>query len=142
PRQIISLLLPTRASCRSGGYWPRRESCSAGWECHRSHDRRWAGDLRQATATAQGRIPSNLASRGTSQSRHAAPAYALIVREIETAAHAVGWRWHVRKTRNPGDFDTAFPAMTKARVNAISPPADSMFCQYRARLVRLTANTR
>jgi len=32
--------------------------------------------------------------------------------------------------------------MTKARVNAIFIPADSMFYQYRARLVRLAANTR
>src|SRR5262249_4092560 len=58
------------------------------------------------------------------------------------AAHALGLQRHVMEIRNPGDFDNAFPAMTKARVNAIFIPADSMFCQYRARLVRLTANTR
>jgi len=44
--------------------------------------------------------------------------------------------------RNPGDFDNAFAAMTKAHANAIFIPADSMFYQYRARLVRLAANTR
>ena len=72
---------------------------------------------------------------------HAAPAYALVVREIETAARALGLQRHVMKIRNPGDFDNAFAAMTTARVNAIFIPADSMFYQYRARLVRLAANT-
>jgi putative ABC transport system substrate-binding protein len=73
---------------------------------------------------------------------HAAPAYALVVREVETAARALGLQRHVMEIRNPGDFDSAFAAMTKAHVNAIFIPADSMFYQYRIRLVRLAANTR
>jgi ABC-type uncharacterized transport system substrate-binding protein len=71
---------------------------------------------------------------------HAAPAYAL--REIETATRALGLQRHVIEIRNPGDFDNAFAAMTKAHANAIFIPADSMFYQYRTRLVRLAANTR
>jgi putative tryptophan/tyrosine transport system substrate-binding protein len=73
---------------------------------------------------------------------HAAPAYALVVREIETATRALGLQRHVMEIRNPGDFDNAFAAMTKAHANAIFIPADSMFYQYRTRLVRLAANTR
>ena len=64
------------------------------------------------------------------------------MQEIETAVRALGLQRHVMEIRNPGDFDNAFAAMTKARVNAIFIPADSMFYQYRARLVRLAANTR
>ena len=71
---------------------------------------------------------------------HAAPAYAL--REIETATRALGLQRHVMEIRNPDDFDNAFAAMTKAHANAIFIPADSMFYQYRARLVRLAAHTR
>ena len=73
---------------------------------------------------------------------HAAPAYALIVREIETATRALGLQRHVMEIRNPGDFDSAFAGMTKAHVDAIFIPADSMFYQYRTRLVQLAANTR
>jgi ABC-type uncharacterized transport system substrate-binding protein len=73
---------------------------------------------------------------------HAAPAYELVVREIEAATRALGLQRHVMEIRNPGDFDNAFAAMTKAHANAIFIPADSMFYQYRTRLVRLAANTR
>jgi len=73
---------------------------------------------------------------------HAAPAYALVVREIATATRALGLQRHVMEIRNPGDFDNAFAAMTKAHANAIFIPADSMFYQYRTQLVRLAANTR
>src|SRR5499425_406134 len=73
---------------------------------------------------------------------HAAPSYALVEREIATATRALGLQRHVMEIRNPGDFDNAFAAMTKAHANAIFIPADSMFYQYRTRLVRLAANTR
>src|SRR5262245_66134877 len=73
---------------------------------------------------------------------HAAPAYALVVREIATATRPLGLEGHVMELHNHGDFDNAFAAMTKAHTNDIFIPADSMFYQYRTRLVRLAANTR
>ena len=40
---------------------------------------------------------------------HAAPAYALIVREIETAVRALGLQRHVMEIRNPGTSTTPSP---------------------------------
>jgi putative ABC transport system substrate-binding protein len=72
----------------------------------------------------------------------AAPGYARILRETETATRALGLQRQIMEIRNSGDFDNVFAAMTTAHVNAIFIPADSMFYQHRTRLAQLAANTR
>ena len=72
----------------------------------------------------------------------AGPTYARAMREIDTAARALGLQQHVAIVRDPGDFDNAFANLTAARPDAIFVPIDSMFYQHRARLAQLAAKTR
>ena len=97
-------------------------------------------NLRQATATAQGRLPPSLASRGTGESSRSS-LYAYLARD-RSCDPCPGVAATVMEIRSPGDFDNAFAAMTTAHVNAIFIPADSMFYQHRTRLAQLAANTR
>jgi putative ABC transport system substrate-binding protein len=64
------------------------------------------------------------------------------MREIDTAARALGLQQHLAIVRDPGDFDNAFANLTAARPDAIFVPIDSMFYQHRARLAQLAAKTR
>jgi len=75
-------------------------------------------------------------------SNPANPGNALAMRDVKEAARSVGVQLHALHARGPGDFDGAFAAMAKQRVQALLVVADSLFVTHRARLATLEATYR
>jgi putative tryptophan/tyrosine transport system substrate-binding protein len=65
--------------------------------------------------------------------------HALIVREADVAAQALGVQLHLLEARGPEAFDSVFAAMTSAPAGALLVLGDPMFRQYRSRLAALAA---
>jgi putative ABC transport system substrate-binding protein len=70
------------------------------------------------------------------------PAHALMVREADVEARALGVQLHLVEARGPDAFDSAFAAMTSAHAGALLVLSDAMFFQHRRRLVELAATSR
>jgi len=70
------------------------------------------------------------------------PVAALMVREADVAAQALGVQLHLLAARGPDAFDSAFAAMTSAHAGALLILADPMFLQHRRRLAALAATSR
>jgi len=62
-----------------------------------------------------------------------------LLREAEAAAQSLGLQFLVVEARAPGDFDGAFSAMVRGRVDAALVVADGMFYSYGARMAGLAA---
>ena len=62
------------------------------------------------------------------------PGHALMVREADVMAQAVGVQLHFQEAHGPEAFDSAFMAMTKAPAGALLVLGDAMFLQHRRRL--------
>jgi putative ABC transport system substrate-binding protein len=75
-------------------------------------------------------------------SNPANPGNALAMGVVKEAAQSVGVQLHVLEARGPGDFDGAFAAMAKQRVQALLVVADSLFVAHRARLASLESKHR
>ena len=71
-----------------------------------------------------------------------APTALLGLKETETAAHAFGVTLQIQQVRHPGEFDGAYSAMARDRVQALIMLADLMFSQHRERLISLAATHR
>ena len=67
------------------------------------------------------------------------PVAALLVREADVAAQALGVQLHLVEARGPDAFDSAFAAMTSAHAGALLVLGDAMFMQHRRRLAELAA---
>jgi putative tryptophan/tyrosine transport system substrate-binding protein len=67
------------------------------------------------------------------------PANALLVREAEVAAQALGVQLHLVEAPGPEAFDSAFAAMTRAHAGALLVIGDRAFRQHRRRLAELAA---
>jgi putative ABC transport system substrate-binding protein len=65
-----------------------------------------------------------------------------ILNGVEVAAWALGVRLQVVEARGPADFDRAFSDMTKARADALTVLASTMFSVEQRRLVDLAAKNR
>ena len=70
------------------------------------------------------------------------PGHALTLGKANADAQALGLSLQFLEARTPGEFDGAFAAMGKARVDALLVVADSMFAAHRARLAELAAKNR
>jgi putative ABC transport system substrate-binding protein len=70
------------------------------------------------------------------------PAHALVLREAEVAAQALGVQLYLQEARGPDAFDSAFAAMTRAHAGALLVLGDPMFVQHSRRLAELEATTR
>ena len=70
------------------------------------------------------------------------PAHALMVREADVAARALGVQLHRVEAGGPDAFDRAFAAMTSAHAGALLVMGDGMFFQHRRRLAELAATSR
>ena len=64
------------------------------------------------------------------------------LREAEAAAKSIGLKTLVVEARGPDDFDSAFSAMVRGRVDAALVVADGMFYIYRARMAEITVRHR
>jgi putative ABC transport system substrate-binding protein len=71
----------------------------------------------------------------------ASPGHVLMVQEAEVAARALGVELHLLEARGPDEFDSAFAAMTSARVDALLVLGDTMFLTHRTRLADLAATS-
>ena len=69
------------------------------------------------------------------------PAHALMVREADVAAQALGVQLHLVEARGPDAFDSAFAAMTSAHAGALLVLGDTMFFEHRRRLAELAATS-
>src|SRR6058998_1419242 len=67
------------------------------------------------------------------------PVHALMVREADVAAQALGVQLHRVEARGPGAFDSAFAAMTSAHAGALLVVPDAVFLQHHRRLAELAA---
>jgi putative tryptophan/tyrosine transport system substrate-binding protein len=70
-----------------------------------------------------------------------ANAHALLMREADVAAQALGVQLHPVEARGPEAFDHAFAAMTRAHAGALLVLGDPMFSQHRSRLAELAATS-
>jgi putative ABC transport system substrate-binding protein len=70
------------------------------------------------------------------------PIHALMVREAEVAAQALGVQLHRVEARGPEVLDRAFAAMTSAHAGALLVLGDPMFFAHRSRLAELAATSR
>jgi putative tryptophan/tyrosine transport system substrate-binding protein len=75
-------------------------------------------------------------------SNPANPAQPLAIRDVKVAARSLGVQLQLLEARGPNDFDDAFAAMVKERVEALLVVADSMLGFYRTRLADLAARSR
>ena len=66
-------------------------------------------------------------------------AQALAIKNVQVAAGSLGMQLQLLDARGPGEFDGAFAAMAKERVEALLVVADTMFYLHRARLAELAA---
>ena len=67
------------------------------------------------------------------------PAHALVVREADVAAQALGVQLHLVEARGPEAFDSAFAAMPQAPAEALLVLGDPTFFEHRRRLAELAA---
>ena len=70
-------------------------------------------------------------------SNPANPAHALAIRDLKVAARSLGVDLQLLEAREPDEFDGAFAAMAKERVEALFVVPDSMSLLHRARLADL-----
>jgi putative ABC transport system substrate-binding protein len=75
-------------------------------------------------------------------SNPANPSHALAITNAKAAAGSLGVQLQLLEAREPNQFDAAFAAMAKGRVDALLVLADGMFIFHRARLADLTAKNR
>jgi putative tryptophan/tyrosine transport system substrate-binding protein len=75
-------------------------------------------------------------------SNPANPSHALVTRDVEVAARALGVQVQSFEIRGPDEFDSAFAAMTKERVEALYVVADVQFVLHAARLAELAIKSR
>jgi putative ABC transport system substrate-binding protein len=75
-------------------------------------------------------------------SNPANPSHALAITNAKAAAGSLGVQLQLLEAREPNQFDGAFAAMAKGRVDALLVLADGMFIFHRARLADLTAKNR
>jgi putative ABC transport system substrate-binding protein len=75
-------------------------------------------------------------------SNPASPVQSLFIREANVAARSLGVQLQLLEARGPNEFDGAFAAMAKERVEALLVPADSVFVLHRTRLADLAARSR
>ena len=72
----------------------------------------------------------------------AVPTLAPAIREVKVAARSLGVQLQLLEARGPHDFDGAFAAMVKERVQALLVLVDPMFSFHRTRLADLAAKSR
>jgi putative tryptophan/tyrosine transport system substrate-binding protein len=70
------------------------------------------------------------------------PVHPLVTRDIAVAARALGVQLQLLEARGPDEFDAAFAAMTKERVEALYVIADVLFVLHAARLADLAVKNR
>ena len=70
------------------------------------------------------------------------PSHALAITNVKGAAGSFGVQLQLLEAREPNQFDDAFAAMAKERVDALLVVADGMFILHRARLADLAAKNR
>jgi putative ABC transport system substrate-binding protein len=70
------------------------------------------------------------------------PGHALVLSKMTTDAQSLGLSLHLLEAPAPSDFDAAFGAMAKGRVDALLVIADAMFFAQRRRLAELAAKNR
>ena len=70
------------------------------------------------------------------------PASALQLKEARSVAQALKVQVQVLETRGPGDFESAFAAMSKERAGALLIIGDGMFTLHSARLAGLVVKSR
>jgi putative ABC transport system substrate-binding protein len=70
------------------------------------------------------------------------PAHALALKDVKAAAGSLGVRLHLVEARELGQFERAFAAMAKARVDALLVVADGLYTHHRARLAELAGKHR
>ena len=70
------------------------------------------------------------------------PAHAIAIRDVKRAARSLGVQLQLLEARGPNEFDGAFAAMAKQRVEALLVVADTVFLFHRARLADLEAKYR
>ena len=72
----------------------------------------------------------------------ASPGHATTVSNVTAAAKSLGVQILLLEARGPNEFDVAFAAMAKDRVEALLVGTDSMFFIHRAQLAALTTKNR
>jgi putative ABC transport system substrate-binding protein len=75
-------------------------------------------------------------------SNPANPSHALAISNVNAAARSLGMQLQLLEAREPEQFDGAFAAMAKERVDALLVVTDGMFMLNRARLAELAAKNR
>jgi len=75
-------------------------------------------------------------------SNPANPSQALAITNVKAAAGSLGVQLQLLEAREPNQFDGAFAAMAKERVDALLVVADGMFMLHRTRLADLAAKSR
>jgi putative ABC transport system substrate-binding protein len=75
-------------------------------------------------------------------SNPANPSHALAITNVKAAAGSLGVQLQLLEAREPNQFDGAFAAMAKERVDALLVVADGMFILHRARLANLAAKNK
>jgi putative ABC transport system substrate-binding protein len=80
--------------------------------------------------------------RGAVLANPANPGNMRAVEAVKTAARSSGVHLQLLEVRGPSDFDGAFAAMTKQRVEALLVVADSMLALHRSRIADLAAKAR
>jgi putative ABC transport system substrate-binding protein len=72
----------------------------------------------------------------------AGPDYVAEMKEIESAAQALGLQLQLVEARGPDDLENAFSAMTEANANAFIGMTDTRFARNRKRIIELAAKHR
>jgi putative ABC transport system substrate-binding protein len=75
-------------------------------------------------------------------SNPANPSHALAITNVKAAAGSLGVQLQLLEAREPNQFDGAFAAMAKERVDALLVVSDGMFILHRARLANLAAKNK
>ena len=75
-------------------------------------------------------------------SNPANPSHALAITNVKAAAGSFGVQLQLLEAREPNQFDGAFAAMAKERVDALLVLPDGMFLLHRARLIDLAKKNR
>ena len=75
-------------------------------------------------------------------SNPANPSHALVTQDVKVAAQALGVQIRMLEARGPDEFERAFAAMTKERVEALYVVADVQFVLHAARLADLAVKSR
>ena len=75
-------------------------------------------------------------------SNPANPSHALVTQDVKVAAQTLGVQIQTLEARGPDEFERAFAAMTKERVEALYVVADVQFVLHAARLADLAVKSR